>query len=730
MRGERNSSIMVQMTNIPGSRRWIALLAAFGLAAQPAAAAVVKIPSLITAAPYAASAPAATFAPRAFAQGPSTVIAAPAPAGVLPVLPSPLAAESVLAAPAEAPTPQNASSGERAGGAPALEQLHLAAAAWSDRATPAASAEGPAEKPLPVKNRDFGRMFDLTRRLLTRPAVREFLQKAFAAELTISKEEQEKLGLPSKIKELSESQLMLLLALNPDLWPSIEGYLADVEAADKKGGDSEEVSKKWITRFDKILEDEKISEKFKTLNDPTRSMRLEWPDGKPGYTEARLYADHPRLVDGKLAPPEDLKKVLIDFIGGAKSELMFNVFDFDLMDVADAMIAAADRGVKVTGGIYKKNIETRPEVKAVFDKLSAHKNIKMVSVDSVGLNHQKLVIRDFNDRELAASLMSSGNFTQSCIGPEGDLVDVPMDKRDAKTKESVPNANHMVTMKGYLVAQVIADKLIQTLEYGLRGKDYPLGGSFKIYGPKPEGAAEAPYIKLTFSPKGSLGDINRDMIRRLLLETRGALRAMVFAFSSKTVQEAIIERARLETSEGHAFDFKAFGDTPFTMRDYSVLLHLAGLEVDASGKSKQYVEAAANALKEVLGAETYAKLLENIRIAPHAYGEHVAGAQKFNAKIHHKVFISGDSAIVGSSFNPSDNAEHNNEQIMVTNDPSLVRAITQAFDGLYGSTQRSVHEEALRRNERGEVSSDEIDDQYGHDDEQARGRKSPKGKGN
>lgn len=604
----------------------------------------------------------------------------------------------------------------------ALVQLGRAAAGWN-RAGVLSSADAvAADETIPPASHYFGRMFSLVRRLLTRPAVRQFLREAFADHLEISQEQQERYGLPSKVKEVSESQLMHLLSRNRQLWPEIETFLSEIESSD--GGKSYEgLAGQWNERFKELLREGDIAARFQALNDPAEPMRLERADGKPGYVRQRLYVNHARLVGGRRTRPDDLKQVVIDFIRGAKKELMFNVFDFDLMDVADELIAAAARGVGVTGGIDKRNIESRPAVQAVFERLSAQKGVTMVAVDSVGLNHQKLLVRDWNDDAEASSLLSSGNLTQSCIGPEGDLVDLPLAGRRGKTAESVPNANHMVALDGGLVAQVVANKLLQTLEYGLRGREYPLGGAFKIFGPKPKGSAEAPYVVLSFAPKGTLGDVSRDMIRRVILETRGALRVMVFAFSSKTILQALIDRAKLEVAEGRTFDFQAFGDTPFTMRDYSVLLALAGLAVADQDGVKRYVESQSNELRGILGSAAYERLLDDLRVAPRAYGEHSDGeGHKFNAKIHHKVVISGDFAILASSFNPSDNAEHNNEQIMATNDPVLVLGISQAYDGLFTQSRRTIRGEAERRNARGEVSSDDVGSLYSRDDEQVSGR--------
>lgn len=566
---------------------------------------------------------------------------------------------------------------------------------------------------------DYGTMFDLARRMLTRPEVRAFLREAFKEELTLSEAQQKEYGLPERIKDVSESQFMLLLQHNPQAWPVLERYLKDMVKDDKKAKGDAVLHKEWRARMRELVADKRVAEVFSKFNDSLTPMSLETKAGAPGYSNAVVFANHQTMAGGKTTPAADLKKILIDFIGGAEKELMFNVFDFDLMDVADALIARAKAGVTIMGGIDKNVIAQRPGVKAVFDKLNGVKGITIRAVDSVGLNHQKIVIRDFNDEKKAGSLFSSGNFTQSCIGPEGDLSQVPAEKRP---KDSVPNANHLMTVDGYLLAQVAANSLIKTLVQGLRGNEYPLGGAFKVEGEKIKGAAEAPWIIVSFSPNGGLGDINRDMTRRLILGTRGPLRLLQFAFSSEAVQEAIIERARLEKADGKTLDLKSVGDTPFAMRPWSVFLALAGYELEEKGEVKQYIEAAANALKKVLGAEAYEALRKNIRVAPEAYRTHHFEGTEYQAKLHHKVVISGGVAVLGTSFNFSEAANHNQEQFLVTSDASLVAAMTAVFDGFFSLTTKSIVEEVLKRNgflRDGGEDDLKLDSQYQHVDEEA-----------
>lgn len=644
----------------------------------------------------------------------AALLAAPAPVPVAAAVPVPaaFAAHPLLAAPAIAPGPAAAASARAAGAArSALSVAGFSAAAAAEKADDAL----PAGK----VSRDYARMFAIAREVMKRPESRRFLREVFKEDLALTEEQRKEFAIEGGVKDMSESQFMLLLQHNPALWPEVEAFLKAAKREDKKDPGQEDTGFEIATRakFRELLADERVAEVFRKFNDPLTPMTLDLPGGRPGYRNAEVHANHQRVVDGKTLPAGDLKKVLLDFIAGAETELMFNVFDFDLMDVADALIARAKDGVVITGGIDKNVIAERPDVKAVFDKLNKAKGVTIRAVDSVGLNHQKVMVRDFNDEKKAKALFSSGNFTQSCIGPEGDLKDVPEDERP---KTSLPNANHMLVLDSFLLAQVAANSLTKTLVYGLRGSEYPLDGAYKVLGD------DGQWIVISFSPRGGMGDINRDMTRRLITTTKGPLRLLQFAFSSTAVRDAIIERAKLE---GKDFDLKTVGDTPFAVRPWSVFLELAGWALDEADGRKEYVEAAANALREVLGAKRYEEILANLRVGPRAYRNHVyrpsadAPAVQYNAKIHHKVVISGGYAVLGTSFNFSEAANSNQEQFLVTSDKALVAAMTEVFDGLFALATTTIVAEILRRNElykRLEQEDEDGDGQYDHVDEEAR----------
>jgi len=640
------------------------------------------------------------------------------PSVPVPVAPAAAAPAAFAAQPLLAPSVAPGPAGDSARAASAAAHEILANAGF---AAPSAAEKPADDAPLPAGkvSHDFAKMFAIAREVMRRPDSRKFLREVFKEELTLSEEQQKEFAIEGGVKDMSESQFMLLLQHNPALWPAVEAFLKAAKKEDKADPDKADTEFEIATRakFRELLADSRVNEVFRKFNDPLTPMNLELPGGKPGYRNAVVTANHQRIVDGKTIPAGDLKKALLDFIAGAEKELMFNVFDFDLMDVADALIARAKDGVIITGGIDASVIAERPDVKAVFDKLNKAKGVTIRAVDSVGLNHQKVMVRDFNDEKKAKALFSSGNFTQSCVGPEGDLKDLPAEKRP---KHSIPNANHMLVLDSFLLAQVAANSLTKTLVYGLRGNEYPLDGAYRVHGD------DGQWIILSFSPRGGMGDVNRDMTRRLITTTKGPLRLMQFAFSSSAVRDAIIERAKIEGSD---FDLKAVGDTPFAVRPWSVFLELAGWILnEPEGGMKEYVEAADNALREVLGAKRYEAIRANLRVGPRSYKNHVykpeeGPAIQYNAKIHHKVVISGDYAVLGTSFNFSEAANSNQEQFLVTSDKALVAAMTEIFDGLFALATTGIVEEIVRRNEmfkRNEAENEGGDEQYDHVDKEAR----------
>jgi len=560
-------------------------------------------------------------------------------------------------------------------------------------------------------NNELSKILYYSRQLLTRAPVREFIWETFGDEIVKIYPE------AAKTKEISESQFILLLREIPELQPLIEKYLKAVPEIDPDDKKQDALREKFKDKFRLIIAKDNVIAQFKKLYDPYSAFEVA-PEGEIAYrsSETEIYFNHPQIQGRKIIPPTDLKQVLIDFIDGAKpnTSFYFNVFDFDLEDVADALIRAHKRGVKILGGIDgrmagqikndKGEVITdrlRPQVELIYKKLKKA-GVYVHPTTMSALNHQKIAIRNLGSEGEGEILFSSGNFTQSCIGQEGDLKDI-----ENRPKDSIPNANHMVIFKSPILSIITAHELIKRLHpnYQLTGKDLPLGGAYQIYGEMDPKLKLYNTILFAFSPRGGNGDINLNILSRIINNTSGILKFGQFVMTSKTLLTAIVNRIKSDLEKIGHYSFLSIGDGPFALRDYSVFVALSGLKKEDG----IYLEDPDAEIRKVLNQSELEKLREHIRVAPQEYGfsekifkiknpDGTITERKYGAKYHMKAMISGLFAVLGTSFNFSDNAEKNNEQLLVVRDMKLWKALNGALDWAYKSAKGPVYDLAMRRN--------------------------------
>ncbi len=550
---------------------------------------------------------------------------------------------------------------------------------------------------LPIQSDDYNQMFKYSRELLTRKPVQDLLKSVFTEELKIDPALSKMLNIPvGGMKEVSEHQFVLLLQMNKDLWPMLDDYIKEVPEIAKDDAKQLAIRQVWTEKFKKVLEDPAVKEKFIKYNNPLEPRVLQTLDGNSGYRNTEFYANTLlKYKDGKMVQPSNLKQKWIDFIKKAEKQIVLNVFDFDLTEVADALIERGAHGVDVRVGIYNQNIVDRPEVKAVFDRLQQSGKVKVFAVNSVGLNHQKLCARDWEVKGKGAVLASSGNLTQSCSGPEGDGIG------KVKSKYSIPNANHLVMMDTDVGAQLVNHELTKTLDMGLRGSDYPLSGAWMILADTPKVALEKrDNLILAFSPNGALGDINDQMIAEMVRQRKGELKAIQFVISSKGVDDAFYNAAIEDIKKTGTFKFKGVGDTPFAGRDYSVFLDMIGYVKDPT--TGVYALSNENRWNQ-LPDEVKKQLRKFIKAAPVEYGEHSAKladgtSMKLSSKIHDKVLMDDEKGFFGTSFNFSDNALGNNETIILFKDKKIIKDGQAMFDGLDSLTTKTLEQVVIDKN--------------------------------
>lgn len=458
----------------------------------------------------------------------------------------------------------------------------------------------------------------------------------------------------------------------------------------------------WINEEQSKLIAEVAKQSKSTVVDLTKHTRLIPPSGKWGYEHVKVYVSHPYYLNGKLVPKDNMVAAWIAFIKKAKQEIIINVFDFDLEEVANVLVEKAQSGVRVQVGIDKGVADARPEVKKVADLLTAG-GVKVTLVRSVGLNHQKVTAIDWSDKERASVLFSSGNLTRSCIDPDGDLKGtVPL------PAESVPNANHLITMKSWILANLIKHELTKTLDekFLLRGKQYPINGSYQVTGPGVDPqvleAYPEPSILITFAPNGGLKNINKNLIAHILKKETGSIRMIQFAFSSTDVEQALLFRAQQDIQATGRFDFMSVGDTPFAMREWSRFLIMSGFKLKIEPLKKTFLDDKDGAWWKGLGEQQINALRKNIYAAPAVYGEHhlkIDGKSvKANGKIHHKILATPNFAILGTSFNFSLGAESNNEQLLIFKDKNMSKIVDGMIKHLVKGSRGTVASEAVRRN--------------------------------
>jgi len=557
---------------------------------------------------------------------------------------------------------------------------------------------------------DLEYMFDLGFRIMRHKYLYKFLNEQFAD--NISRPGKDRLW------GLSLTQMVFILyhagRANRQNWQELENYLREVPQEIAESPEVEEKRKRFREMFSSFSQNKKIMDRLKRQNDATLPLLVRPPSGR-SIVDMDVYFNHVGLSDpndprSERVSSTDLRQLVIDFIGGANREVIYNVFDFDLKPIAEALVDARSRNVSVLGGIDAGTVKQKPKVQEIVDYLSKFEgeNFKTVLVESVGLNHQKIIVRDPGTPN-AAVLFLSGNFTQSCLGPEGDAINWPEKSRPSFSR---PNANHALLIKGEIPAAVTRQELRKTLVYGIRGESqYPLGGAILMHGPDDPKTKSPTSVTLTFAPNGGLGDIGRDVLTRLIRLTRGLMVITQFVMSSDRLGAEMIERLQRDlktAAKDERFRIiqefvKMTGDTSFAMREYSTFLQLSGLKRNL--ETGKYESDPDSPLRQFLSASELKALQTQVRTAPLYYGRRTVKGpdgkdEELTAKIHHKLmlFLKHHISVIGASFNATANAEKNNEQLPIVKSSKILEKAHQYVSWLFHQSQGSVAAEAQRRN--------------------------------
>lgn len=577
--------------------------------------------------------------------------------------------------------------------------------------------------------------------------------------------------LPNPKILISQTKLIYMLTQLPSDHVIFEKVLNDIRRQASEGSistDEKTTLQELNPVLDKIIKDTEVMKKLissQAHEQPLVLYDVEMAEStkkikRVGYEDMVFYANHPRYENpddpsSRIIPADDHKKIMVDMVNEAKSgdKLYFNFYDFDLTELSEALVLAKQRGVEILGGVDAKVYQAKPSVKALIDDL-AQKEVVVEKVDSTGLNHQKiLVLKSQYGR--SKTLFSSGNATQSCSGPEGDLKEVPPALRPAN---AIPNPNNMVMIMGEIPATIALSEIRKNIVYKLRGQsEFPIGGAFQLMGKWDAQANIRESILMAFSPNGGLGHVGRDIFSKIFRAGNQSVEGAFFSFSSKDNLDQLFESIFRIVENRRAQNLPAtdiikfVGDSQFALREFSNLLTLSGyklLEYDprepykvpaavvqnvdpenplikptVNENKKVYIKDTSDKrlkkLRSLLTKDEWQNWLDNIRVSPNWFmGDKVNYQGKdymWQVKLHDKVVILPDQFVSnpGTSINFSLAGESNQEQILIVVSRRITQQLRGAVKYLFdkvSSVENSVFREVQRRNKR--FSQRDIDTAY------------------
>jgi len=346
----------------------------------------------------------------------------------------------------------------------------------------------------------------------------------------------------------------------------------------------------------------------------------------------------------------DLQQVTIGVINSANSTLDIAIYDLDLVDIANAIVEAKNRGVTVRLITDEDNNNLNLANAPAFAVLDAG-GVEWIddtedgSAGS-GLQHNKFIIVDGTK-----VLTGSTNFTQS--GMLGDL-----DINGQLVNQG--NANNIVVIASTQLASVY------TTEFNQMWGDGPGGLNDSLFGlPKIDHELEITYtdvenirVDVQFSPKSSTqyAGSTLDNMQNYVSAATSRIHIAQFVFSHQDIAD------RMQEQHSLGAEVKAIGDNSFYGRYYSEMNDIAGVVVlNPSGLPE---------VDSVTGAPN------NAWTNP---GESYRDGLMPDDKLHHKYLILDDVVLTGSHNISTAGAFTNDENMVIIHDANVAAQFEGEF---------------------------------------------------
>ncbi len=387
-------------------------------------------------------------------------------------------------------------------------------------------------------------------------------------------------------------------------------------------------------------------------------------------------------VSGQWRQGDDLEGMLLASIGEARHEILVAVQELSLSRVADALVAARRRGVRV--GVVLENTYATPWSHQHPADLNPHQRLRVEQLRALGQGDAVAILQrggvalidDTADGSRGSGLMhhkflvadgrvvvtGSANFSPSCV------------HGDADDPRSRGNVNHLLRFDSPALATLFRQEFLRMWGDGPGGASDSRFGLGKGGGAPQRVRIGPTTVEVLFSPHR-----RRDPHQGLAwLEAQlgGARRRIdmsLFVFSAQNLADAL---GRLRA---RGVRIRLLADPGFAHRSFSEVLDLLAL---SQPDHRCRLEAE---------NRPWSQALEGVGTPRLAGGD----------KLHHKFAVVDGQRLITGSFNWSPSAAHQNDETLLRIDsPLLARHFEAEMDRLWRGAELGVTARLERRRER------------------------------
>ncbi|MEI8250544.1 MAG: phospholipase D-like domain-containing protein [Synechococcus sp. ELA057] len=384
-------------------------------------------------------------------------------------------------------------------------------------------------------------------------------------------------------------------------------------------------------------------------------------------------------ISGQWRQGDDLEAMILEAIRAARAEVLVAVQELSLPAVAQALVEAQRRGVRVR--VVLENGYSTPWSQQHPIDLEPHQRHRVAQLQALGQGDAVAILQragvplidDTADGSAGSGLMhhkfmvvdrrlvvtGSANFSPSCIHGDPD---------DPRTRG---NVNHLLRFESQALAGVFADEFARLWGDGPGGLRDSRFGLAKGEGGATRVQIGSTTVEVLFAPHRRHDPGNGLLwLERQLVGVRRKLDLALFVFSAQNLVD------RLGQLRTRGVTLRVLADPGFATRSYSELLDLLGVSLP---DQRCRLEA---------GNRPWQRAIEGAGSPRLARGD----------KLHHKVAVIDNRSVITGSFNWSPSAAYSNDETLMRIDSPLLAAhFTREMDRMWKGAELGINHRLERK---------------------------------